>query len=142
MKYLILFFVFTTCAAHWSSAQNPTPPPPPAAKPSTTDSDIVDFPDKDAQFRGKTKGLQRYISSTVKYPEEAIEKNLSGKVYLSFIVEIDGSVSNITVEKGVHPLLDSEAVRVIRQMPKWKPGKLGSTKVRTRCRIPIVFTLA
>ena len=64
-----------------------------------------------------------------------------GKVYLSFVVGSDGSISQVKVERGVSKDLDREAKRVVRSMPKWVPGEAGGKKVATRCRLPIVFTL-
>lgn len=105
------------------------------------EAEIFDFPEVETQFKGGSKGMQTYISKHVKYPMEAIENNIQGKVYLRFIVEKSGEVSNVHVERGVHASLDREARRVIANMPKWKPGKNDGKKVRTRVRLPINFTL-
>ena len=64
-----------------------------------------------------------------------------GRVYLSFVVEKDGGISNVKVERGVSKDLDREAKRIVRAMPKWEAGEVGGKKVRTRCSLPIVFTL-
>lgn len=104
--------------------------------------EIVDFPDVEAEFPGGTAALQRWVAMNVIYPEEAIEKDEMGKVYLSFIVEADGSLSNIKVEKGSSESLNREAIRVMKGMPRWIPGEAGGKEVRTRCRLPIVFTLS
>ena len=64
-----------------------------------------------------------------------------GRVFLSFVVEPDGKITNIVVERGVTRELDREAKRVVRKMPKWSAGEASGKKVRTRCRLPIVFTL-
>ncbi len=121
-----------------------TPPQPPkidvVEKPKPK-AEIIDFPDVEAEFPGGAAELQRWIASNVEYPETSIDMEEQGKVYLSFVVETDGSISGIKVEKGVSTDLDREAKRVVRNMPKWKPGEAGGKKVRTRCRLPIVFTL-
>lgn len=101
---------------------------------------LVYYPDVEAEFPGGSRGLQRYINSNVLYPAKAIDKNVQGKVYLSFVVEADGSISNIRVLKG-HRLLKKESIRVVKNMPAWKPGEYKRKKVRTRCRLPIVYTL-
>jgi protein TonB len=103
--------------------------------------EIIDFPDVEAQFPGGPAAMQKWINSNVQYPQTSIEMNEQGRVYLSFVVEPDGSISNITVERGVSGDLDKEAKRVVRNMPSWVPGEASGKKVRTRCRLPIIFTL-
>ena len=75
------------------------------------------------------------------YPQSSIEMNEQGRVYLSFVVEADGSLSNIEIERGVSQDLDKEAKRLIRKMPNWEAGEAKGKKARTRCRLPINFTL-
>lgn len=104
-------------------------------------AEIIDFPDVEAGFPGGAGELIKWINSNVVYPETAIEMEDQGRVYLSFVVEADGSISNIKVERGVTKELDREAKRLARKMPKWTPGEAAGKKVRTRCRLPIVFTL-
>jgi len=121
-----------------------TPPPPveiDIEEEPLPEAEIIDFPDVEAGFPGGAAELQKWIASNVVYPETSIEMEDQGKVYLSFVVESDGSISHISVEKGVSKELDREAKRVVRQMPKWSAGEAGGKKVRTRCRLPIVFTL-
>lgn len=103
--------------------------------------EIVDFPDVEAQFPGGAAEMQKWIGQNVQYPQTSIEMNEQGRVYLSFVVEPDGSITNVTVERGVSSDLDKEAKRVVRAMPHWTPGEAGGKKVRTRCRLPIIFTL-
>jgi|TARA_R110000737_G_scaffold53512_1_gene75135 protein TonB len=121
------------------------PPPPPVPKGPETKvevkEEIIEFPDVEAQFPGGMAELQKYIASNINYPQTSIEMNEQGKVYLSFVVEPDGTISNIVVERGVSSDLDREAKRVVRGMPKWTPGEAGGKKARTRCRLPINFTL-
>ena len=102
---------------------------------------IIEFPDVEAEFIGGAQALMKYISSNIQYPPTSIEMNEQGKVYLSFVVEPDGSISNVVVERGVSPDLDKEAKRVVRSMPNWKPGESKAKKSRTRCRLPINFQL-
>jgi len=105
------------------------------------DIEIIDFPAKDAQFIGGVAAMQKFINENLVYPDEAIELNVQGLVYVSFVVERDGSVSNVSVERGVYQSIDREAVRVIRSFPNWIPGEMPAGKVRTRVRVPINFTL-
>jgi protein TonB len=105
------------------------------------DIEIVEIPAKDAQFIGGVAAMQKFINENLNYPDDAIELNMQGRVYLSFVVERDGSVSNVNVERGVFQSIDREAARVVRSFPTWIPGEMPSGKVRTRVRVPINFTL-
>ncbi|HPA87967.1 MAG TPA: energy transducer TonB, partial [Bacteroidales bacterium] len=91
-------------------------------------------------FRGGdlTK-FREWVGKRTNYPEEAINAKLRGTVFLTFIVEKDGSVSNVTVIKGVHPLLDEEAIKAISESPKWSPGLQRGQPVRVRFQIPLTF---
>lgn len=100
--------------------------------------DYVDVP---PQFPGGDRALFNYINKTRVYPYEAYKRRIHGRVLCSFIVDTDGSVCNISVIKGVNPLLDSEAVRIIREMPEWKVGKKNGCAVPVRCFLPIPFRL-
>ncbi|MCR5712250.1 MAG: energy transducer TonB [Prevotella sp.] len=90
-------------------------------------------------FPGGTQGLANYLGQNIKYPEVCEENGVQGRVICSFIVEKDGSISNIEVEKRVDPALDREAVRVIQNMPKWKPGSDHGKAVRVIYHLPINF---
>jgi protein TonB len=93
-------------------------------------------------FRGgDINRFREWINKRTTYPQEAIDANIRGKVYLTFIVEKDGSVSSVTVLKGVHPLLDNEAVKVISESPKWTPGLQRGQPVRVRFQVPLNFSL-
>jgi TonB family protein len=105
------------------------------------DDEVIEFPDVEAGFPGGTAGLQRWIVQNVQYPQTSIEMNEQGRVYLSFVIEKDGSISNIVIERGVSPDLDREAKRVVRTMPNWIPGEEKGKRARVRCRLPINFTL-
>jgi protein TonB len=105
------------------------------------EEEIIEFPDVEAEFIGGAQALMKYIQTNIQYPPTSIEMNEQGKVYLSFVVEPDGAISNVVVERGVSPDLDKEAKRVVRSMPNWKPGESKAKKSRTRCRLPINFQL-
>ncbi|GAB5416633.1 MAG: hypothetical protein Crog4KO_21210 [Crocinitomicaceae bacterium] len=94
-----------------------------------------------AQFPGGMKMFRHYISSNLIYPEESIDMEEQGKVYLSFIIEKDGSISNIKVERGVSTPLDREAKRLIQEMPDWIPSYCNGRPEATRLRIPLIFKL-
>ena len=143
----------------------PDPPHPPIAEEEEEEvisvvEEIVEFPDVEASFPcvkfyrydslGSIVGqnqscgasaMMKWINKNVNYPQTSIEMNEQGRVFLSFVVEKDGSISNIAVERGVSMDLDREAKRVVRKMPNWIPGESSGRKVRARCRLPINFQL-
>ena len=93
-------------------------------------------------FPGGDLGLMKFIQRNVKYPPIAKEYNIEGKVYISFIVDKSGSVTNVKIVRGVDKNLDAEAVRVVKLLPKYKPGKQRGKPVRVMFTIPINFTLS
>lgn len=92
-------------------------------------------------FPGGMSALMKYIGENIKYPEEAKKKNMQGRVYVAFIVNQDGSISDTRIIRGASPLLDAEALRVIGSMPKWKPGMQKGKAVRVQYSVPVVFSL-
>ena len=94
------------------------------------------------EFPGGDLGLMKYIQKNVKYPPIAKEYNITGKVYVSFIVDKSGAVTNVKVVRGVDKNLDAEAVRVVKSLPKYKPGQQRGKPVRVMFTIPINFTLS
>jgi TonB family protein len=105
------------------------------------EEEIIEFPDVEAEFIGGAQEMMIYINQNIQYPITSIEMNEQGKVYLSFVVEPDGTISNVAIERGVSIDIDNEAKRVVRSMPKWSPGESKGKKARTRCRLPINFQL-
>ena len=93
------------------------------------------------QFPGGENALMEYVSKNVVYPEEAKEKEIQGRVFISFVVEKDGSIGEVKVLRGIGGGCDEEAARVISSMPKWKPGKQKGEFVRVSYQIPIMFKL-
>jgi periplasmic protein TonB len=94
------------------------------------------------EFPGGDKGFLKYIQNNVKYPPIAKEYNITGKVYVRFVVDQSGSVQNVEVVRGVDKHLDAEAVRVIKSLPRYKPGKQRGKAVRVMFTVPINFTLS
>ena len=92
------------------------------------------FPDGDA-------AMTAWIKQHLKYPEEARRENIEGRVILTFVVEPDGSTTGFMVVRSVHPTLDAEAVRLLRTMPRWEPGRQNDVAVRVKYTIPITFKL-
>jgi periplasmic protein TonB len=97
--------------------------------------------DKAPVFPGGNNALIKYLTDKLVYPEEARKKGIEGKVMVGFMIDTKGRVTNVNVLKHIHPLLDSEAVRVIRAMPKWQPAKKGKENVLAPVALPITFTL-
>ena len=93
------------------------------------------------QFPGGDQAMMKFVSENVQYPEEAKEKEISGRVMVGFIVEKDGSISDVKVVKGIGGGCDEEAVRVVKAMPKWKPGKEKGKPVRVSYMMPFTFKL-
>lgn len=93
------------------------------------------------EFEGGMKAWAKFIQRNLRYPNAAQEVDAQGKVYISFVVEKDGSVSNVTVLRGIGYGCDEEAVRVISKSPKWKPGKQNDQNVRVRYNMPLSFTI-
>ena len=93
------------------------------------------------QYPGGQIAMLKYIMENIKYPEQAMKKGIQGRVAVSFIVEKDGSISDVKPVLSVHPLLNKEAVRVVKSMPKWSPGKHNGKPVRVRFNLPVMFKL-
>ena len=93
------------------------------------------------QFPGGEAALYRYLQESIKYPAVAEAQKIQGRVVCQFDVNIDGTISNIQIAQGLHPSLDSEAVRVIQSMPRWMPGKRKGKPVKVRFTLPINFSL-
>lgn len=91
------------------------------------------------EFPGGVNELVSFVARNLKYPSEAQRKGIQGKVFVGFVVEKDGSVGNVRVVDGVDFDLDAEAVRVVRLLPKWHPGKVKGEAVRVSYTIPINF---
>lgn len=92
-------------------------------------------------YPGGSKALTQYINSNINYPVDAEKNNIQGRVIVNFLVECDGSISNVYVAKSVHPSLDEEAIRVISSMPKWIPGRHDGNLARVRCSLPVSFNI-
>lgn len=115
-------------------------PPPPAPKPEVSNK-VFDVVEEMPSFPGGMAALQSYLASNVKYPVVAQENGVQGRVIVGFVVERDGSVSDVKVMRSVDPSLDREATRVVKSMPKWTPGKQNGQTVRVKYTVPVVFRL-
>lgn len=116
--------------------------PPEGQQPAGTDK-VYDFSlvDVAPEFVGGQRELSRYFSNNLKYPAAAKQNNVQGKVYLSFIVEKDGQITDVKVKQGLGSSCDEEAVRLLRNSPKWRPGFVKDQPVRTYYVLPVTFQL-
>ncbi len=103
---------------------------------------IYQIVDEMPQFPGGEAAMMKFVANNVKYPQEAKDKEIDGRVFVSFVVEKDGSVSNVKVMRGIGGGCDEEAVRVISAMPKWKPGIKDGKPVRVSYMMPLTFKLS
>ena len=103
--------------------------------------DVYTIVEQMPEFPGGEAELIHYISKNIQYPQEAREKGIQGRVFIGFVIEKDGSVSNVRNLRGVDSELDAEAMRVVESMPKWKPGMHNGEFVRVSYQIPIHFKL-
>ncbi len=109
--------------------------------PKEEENKVFDVVEQMPSFPGGQTALMEYLSKNVKYPVVAQENGVQGRVVVSFVVEKDGSVTDVQVVRSVDPSLDREAVRVISSMPKWIPGKQNGQAVRVKYNVPVSFRL-
>lgn len=115
---------------------------PPGGGTVIIDEDELDpFPPTPAEYRGGAVAMQSYINEQVRYPEFDREGGVEGTVYVSFIIEKNGTVSNVKIERGVSETIDREAVRVTRLLNQWIPAQNAHGKVRTIAHLPVRFRL-
>ena len=110
------------------------------AMPAIEDT-ICATPEVDPQFPGGIEALYKYLAGNIHYPQEARDNHISGRVFVRFVVEKDGSIADAEVLRGIGGGCDEEALRVVEAMPKWKPGMQSGKPVRVQFNLPIVFQL-
>ena len=104
-------------------------------------SEVYSIVDKMPEYPYGERGLAEFIAHQIRYPKEARQEGVEGRILCSFIVAADGAISNIEIVNGVHPQLDREAMRVLSLMSKWNPGERNGEKVNVKCLLPIDFTI-
>lgn len=107
---------------------------------SQSNQNVFDQVEEMPEFPGGMPALIEFLQTNIKYPKDAIKQDVGGRVMVMFVVETDGSISNVRVARKVFPSLDKEAVRVVKAMPKWKPGKEKGRPVRVNFTLPVVFS--
>ena len=110
-------------------------------KPKEEETKVFDVVEQMPSFPGGDAELMKFLNSHIKYPAVAEENGIQGRVVATFVVERDGSITDVKVIKSVDPSLDKEAIRVLKSMPKWIPGKQNGSAVRVKYTVPVTFRL-
>lgn len=124
----------TTLNAQESNAKKVT-------KAKKIDGEVYNVVDKMPEYKGGMDALMSYLSSNITYPEAAKNDKIEGKVFVSYVINEQGKVTQVKVERGVNKLLDDEAIRVVKKMPDWIPGEHQGKKVKVKMNLPISFKL-
>jgi TonB family protein len=104
--------------------------------------DTTYFPEEElAEFPGKQEALYKFIAKNVKYPKECIKNEIEGRVFVKFVINQQGKITDCQIVRSVHPLLDAEAMRVVNSMPLWKPAMMEGKPVKIEFNLPINFKL-
>ena len=133
MKKLILMLLMAECCLISAHAQKTVV--------SQTNQKVFDTVEQMPEYPGGMQAMIEFLQTNMKYPEDAKKQKVEGRVMVQFVVETDGSVSDVHVAKQVFPSLDAEAIRVVKAMPNWTPGKEKGRVVRVKYLLPIVFRM-
>lgn len=133
----IIFFIIGFGNTHNLSSQVTK-----TEEPEEVEEQMFFIVEKMPEFPGGDLGLRNYIASNVQYPDTAREAGIEGKIYVRFCVTKNGSVSQVAIARGADPILNKEAIRVVKTLPKWKPGEHRGRKVNVWYTIPIDFSLS
>ena len=128
MKKLILMLLMAECCLMTAHAQKTVV--------SQTNQKVFDTVEQMPEYPGGMQAMIAFLQTNMKYPEDAAKQKVEGRVMVQFIVETDGSISDVHVAKQVFPSLDAEAIRVVQAMPKWTPGKEKGNVVRVKYNLP------
>lgn len=109
--------------------------------PAVEETKVYDVVEQMPSFKGGESALMNYLKNAIHYPAIAEENGIQGRVVCTFVVERDGSITDVKVARSVDPSLDKEATRVIKSMPKWIPGKQNGSSVRVKFTLPVTFRL-
>ena len=114
---------------------------PPPVKQEGAGEEIFVVVENQPEFPGGQEAMMQFLADSIRYPRESMEKGVQGRVICNFVIMKDGSVNDVQVVRGVDPLIDAEAIRVLKLMPEWKPGTQRGKKVNVRYTLPVVFRL-
>ena len=131
LKYLYILPIVAICMIACTQS----------AKSTASDYITYEAVEEKPEYPGGMGELSKLLSSNLKYPLKSQENGVQGEVLVQFVVDKEGNIEEVTVFKGVDPYLDAEALRVIKMMPKWKPGKHEGKEVNVKCTIPVGFRL-
>ena len=115
--------------------------PPEIEEEEIVEAEIFKVVEEMPEFPGGAAKMMEFIQKNIKYPMMARESDIQGRVFVNFVVEPDGSITNVTVMRGIGGGCDEEALRVVQSMPNWKPGKQRGSAVRCSFTVPIIFKL-
>lgn len=130
--FFIMFALFATHVMGYAQGASTT------AQTETREESIERYP----EFPGGMGEMMKYLSENIKYPKICQDQGVQGRVIIQFVVDTDGSITDIQVVNPINPYLDMEAVRVVNSMPKWIPGMREGKNVRVRYTLPIEFNLS
>lgn len=109
---------------------------------TSSDSTIMVILDVEPSFKGGMERMHKWLGKNLRYPPAARDAGIEGIVYVEFVVEKNGRISEVVVKQGADPILDAAAVQAVKSMPRWKPGKYKGKRVRCQLGLPIQFQLA
>ena len=133
MKKLFLISLMAVCCLMTAQAQKTVV--------SQTNQKVYESVDQMPEYPGGMQAMVEFLQTNMNYPEDAAKQKVEGRVMVQFVVETDGSISDVHVARQLFPSLDAEAVRVVNAMPKWTPGKEKGRVVRVKYNLPIVFRM-
>lgn len=142
-KYLTIlpiFFILIAANSSYAGEKDQSLQEPPPVKKEVTEEIFV-VVEEQPEYPGGLEAMMKFLSDSIVYPDEAKAKGIQGRVICNFVVMKDGSIDDVNVVRGVDPLLDAEAVRVLKSMPAWKPGKQRGQAVNVRYTLPLEFRL-
>jgi TonB family protein len=142
-KYLTIlpiFFILIAANSSYAGEKDQSLQEPPPVKKEVTEEIFV-VVEEQPEYPGGLEAMMKFLSESIVYPDEAKAKGIQGRVICNFVVMKDGSIDDVNVVRGVDPLLDAEAVRVLKSMPAWKPGKQRGQAVNVRYTLPLEFRL-
>lgn len=140
-KTTIIFLSFVACFGMQAMAQRVVVN---FVRPGTNEqinAYVADYADEEPSFPGGEEAMRRFINHERNYPKEALREGLQGRVLCSFIVDVDGSINDIKVQRSSNECFALEAIRIIEKMPKWNPGRVNGHRVPVYYMLPIPFRL-
>ena len=139
MRLMSFAFLLSFCLAVSTHAQNKAPEG--QNKELQTEQKNVSMVEETPSFPGGEMALVQYIQSHTLYPKKAIKKGVEGCCLVGFVVDAKGKITQVAILNPINPALDAEAIRVVKAMPTWKPGKLNGKAVAVAYTLPVVFKL-